>query len=60
MLKVLAQRVSQLWATDQKLTRLIMSETNLAIFEAYLDGFIEHILTYDEYWVHHFELESKQ
>ena len=52
--------VPQLLIPDQKLTRLIMSEVNLARFEADPDCFVEHFLTQDECWVHHFELETKR
>ena len=44
---------------DQKLTRLVMSEANLARFEAEPDRFVERFLTQDECWVHHFEPETK-
>ena len=45
---------------DQKLTRLIMSEANLARFEADPDCFVKRFLTQDECWVHHFEPETKR
>ena len=45
--------------TRPKLTKLV-SETNLAMFEADPDGFIERFLTQDECWVHHFKPETKR
>ena len=48
----------RLLTSDQKLTRLVMSETNLAMFEAHPQGFVERFLIQDEYWVHHFEPET--
>ena len=60
MSKVLARWVPWLLTPDQKLTRLIMSEANLARFEADPDRFVEHFLTQNECWVHHFELETKR
>ena len=44
---------------DQKLTRLVMSEANLARFEAGPKYFVELFLTKDECWVHRFEPETK-
>ena len=55
-LKVSARWVPRLLTPDQKLTRLVMSEANLARFEADPDRF----LTQDECWVHHFEPETKR
>ena len=46
--------------TDQKLTRLVMSEANLARFESDPDRFVERFLTQDECWLHHFEPETKR
>ena len=37
-----------------------MSEVSLARFEADPDCFVEHFLTQDECWVHHFEPETKR
>ena len=45
---------------DQKLIRLVMSETNLARFETDPDCFSERFLTQDECWIHHFEPETKK
>ena len=42
MSKVSAQWVPQLLTPDQKLTRLVMSEANLARFEVDPDRFVEH------------------
>ena len=60
MSKVSAQWVPWLLTPDQKLTRLVMSEANLARFEADPDRFVERFLTQDECWVHHFEPETKR
>ena len=60
MSKVTARWVLRLLTRDQKLTRLIMSEANMARFEADTDCFVERFLTQDECWVHHFEPESKR
>ena len=60
MSKVLAQWVPWLFTPDQKLTRFVMSEANLARFEADLDRFVELFLTQGECWVHHFEPETKR
>ena len=60
MSKVLAQWVPQLLTSDQKLTRLIMSEVNLARIEADQDHFVKRFLTQDKRWVHHFEPETKR
>ena len=45
MSKVSARWVPQLLKPDQKLTRLVISEVNLAMFEADPDGFVERFLT---------------
>ena len=60
MSKVLARWVPRLLTPDQKLTRLVMSEANLARFEADPDRFVECFLTQDECWVHHFEPGTKR
>ena len=60
MSKVLAQWVLRLLTPDQKLTRLVMSEANLARFEADSHRFVERFFTQDECWVHHFEPETKR
>ena len=60
MSKVLAQWVPRLLTPDQKLTRLVMSETNLVRFEADPDRFVKRFLTQDECWVHHFDSDTKK
>uniref|UniRef100_A0A3Q0T9I4 Mos1 transposase HTH domain-containing protein n=1 Tax=Amphilophus citrinellus TaxID=61819 RepID=A0A3Q0T9I4_AMPCI len=60
MLKVSARWVPRLLMPDQKRTRLVMSQVNLAIFEPNPAGFLERFLTRDECWVHHFEPETKR
>ena len=60
MSKVSARWVPRLLTPDQKLTRLVMSEANLARFEVDPDRFVERFLTQDECWVHHFEPETKR
>lgn len=58
-------KVSVLWVpriltSDQKHTRLVMSQENLAPFEADPASFLERFLTQDECWVQHFETETKR
>ena len=53
MSKASARWVPRLLTPDQKLTRLVMSETNLARLEADPDRFVKRFLTQDECWVHH-------
>ena len=60
MSKVLARWVPRLLTPDQKLTRLVMSDTNLVRLEADPDRFVERFLTQDECWAHHFEPETKR
>ena len=61
MSKVSTRWVLRLLTPDQKLTRLIMSEANLARFEAAdPDRFVERFLTQDKCWVHHFQPETKR
>ena len=60
MSKVSARWVPRLLTPDQKLTRLVMSEANLARFAADPDRFVERFLTQDKCWVHHFEPETKR
>ena len=52
--KVSARDMQWLLMPDHKHTRLVMSQVNLALFEADLAD-LEHFLTQDECWVHHFE-----
>ena len=58
--KVSAQWVPWLLTPDQKLTTLVMSKANLVRFEADPDHFVEHFLTQDECWIHHFQPETKR
>ena len=44
---------------DQKLTTVVMSEANLAMFEADSNGFVERFLIQDEHWVNQPETETK-
>ena len=60
MSEVSAQWVSLLLTPDQKFTRLVMSEADLARFEADPDRYVKLFLTQDEYWVHHAEPETKR
>ena len=60
MSKVLARWVPRLLTPDQKLTRLVMSEANLARFEADPDRIVKRFLTKDKCWDHHFEPETKR
>ena len=59
MSKVSARWVPRLLTPDQKLTRLVMSETNLARFEADPDCFVERFFTQDECWVHPLNQRAK-
>ena len=52
--------VPRLLTPDRKLTRLTLSQANLAIFEADQASFLDSFLTQDEYWVHHFDQETKR
>ena len=45
---------------DQKFTRLVISEANLAIFESDPHDFVERFLTEDECCVDHFKPETKR
>lgn len=60
MSKVSARWVPRLLTPDQKLTRLSLSQANLAIFEADQDGFLDRFVTQDVCWVHHFEPETRR
>ncbi|XP_030588657.1 histone-lysine N-methyltransferase SETMAR-like [Archocentrus centrarchus] len=60
MSKISARWVPRLLTPDQKRTRLVTSQANLALFEANPDDFLERFLTQDECWVHHFEPETMQ
>ena len=60
MSKVSARWVPRILTPDQKFTRPVMSEANLARFEADPDRFDERFLTQDKSWVHHFEPETKR
>lgn len=53
-------RVLCLLMPDQKHTRLVMPQENLALFEAGPASFFERFLPQDECWVHHFDPEIKQ
>ena len=69
MLNVYSRWVPQLWTTDQKLPRFVMSEGNWAMFEADSDHLVEsfhfveiqfRVSTQDECWIYHFEPETKR
>uniref|UniRef100_A0A3Q0RHJ7 Mos1 transposase HTH domain-containing protein n=1 Tax=Amphilophus citrinellus TaxID=61819 RepID=A0A3Q0RHJ7_AMPCI len=60
MSKVSARWVPRHLTPDQKRTRLVTSQVNLALFEANPDGFLERFLAQDECWVHHYEPETKR
>ena len=60
MSKVSTRWVPRLLTPDQKLTRLVMSEANLARFEADPDRVFARFLTQGECWVHRFEPETKR
>ena len=52
MSQISIRRVPRLFTPDQKLTRLILSQANLAIFEADQARFPDRFLTHNECWVH--------
>ena len=61
MSKVSERWMPQLLTPDQKLTRLTMLQANLAFFFlADQASILDHFLTQDECWVHHFEPETKR
>ncbi|XP_076044679.1 histone-lysine N-methyltransferase SETMAR-like [Oratosquilla oratoria] len=60
MSKVSAHWVSRLLTSDQKHTRMVVPQANLAHFETDPVSFRERFLTQDECWVHHFEPETKR
>ena len=45
---------------DQTHLRLVISQANLELYEADPASFLKRFLTKDEFWVHHFELETKR
>ncbi|XP_029636973.1 uncharacterized protein LOC115212274 [Octopus sinensis] len=59
IMKISTQWVPCLLPPDQKCTRLVTSQENLTLFEAEPSGFLEHFLTQDECWLHHFEPETE-
>ncbi|XP_014782743.1 uncharacterized protein LOC106878136 [Octopus bimaculoides] len=60
MSKVSTQWMPQPLTPDQKHTRLVMLQVNLALFEANPVGFLDLFLTQDECGDHHFEPETKR
>ena len=60
MSKVFARWVPRLRTPDHKLTRMVMSQTNFAHFEADPASSLDRFLTQDECWVNHFEPETKR
>ena len=60
MSKVSVRWVQHLLTPDQKHTRPVMSQANLAVFDADPDSFRERFLTQDECWIHRFEAETKR
>ena len=59
MSKVSARWVPQMLTVDQKMTLLDISRYLLSCYEDDPGDFIKRIVTQDETWVHHFDLESK-
>ncbi|XP_076065286.1 protein GVQW3-like [Oratosquilla oratoria] len=59
MSKVSARWVPRLLTSDQKYTRLVMSEVNLTLFEVDPVSFLERFFAQDECWIYHFEPETK-
>ena len=60
MSKASARWIPWLLTPDQKLTRLVVSQANLAMCKTDPDGFVERFLTQDARWVHHFKPEAKR
>ncbi|XP_076037348.1 histone-lysine N-methyltransferase SETMAR-like [Oratosquilla oratoria] len=60
MSKVSARWVPRLFTPDQKRTRRTMSAENLELFEADPEDFMARFVTVDEFWVHHYQLETKE
>ena len=58
MSKVLARRVPRMLTDDQKRTRLDISRSLLSHHEDDPGNFIKRVVTQDEAWVHHFDLEA--
>ena len=59
MSNVYARWVPRILTPDQKHSRTIRSQANLAIFEANPDGFCKRFVTQHERCVYHFEKETK-
>ncbi|XP_076068328.1 histone-lysine N-methyltransferase SETMAR-like [Oratosquilla oratoria] len=60
MSKVSARWVPRLLTPDQKRTRRTMSAENLELFEADPENFMARFVTMDEFWVHHYQPETKE
>ena len=50
--------VPRLLTPEQKRIRMVISQANLALFEANSDGFCKRFVTQDESPVHHFEADD--
>ena len=60
MTKVSARWVPRLLTEKQKIERARSARSNLAIFNADPEGFLNRFVTMDETWVHHYEPETKE
>ena len=60
MWEVSARWMPRLLIPDQKPYQTVMSQANLAMFEADADGVVERFLTQDKCWVHHFKPDTKR
>lgn len=60
MSKLSARWVPRALTPEMKLSRLSISEKNLQRFRANQEVFLSRLITQDETWVHHFDVESKQ
>jgi histone-lysine N-methyltransferase SETMAR len=60
MKKLCARWVPRLLTTDQKRTRMKISEQCLERFNKTKTGFVCQFITMDETWIHHYTPESKQ
>ena len=60
MSKVSARWVPRMLTKDQKRSRLDISRYLLSHYEDDPEEFMDQVVTQDETWVHHFDLESKK
>jgi histone-lysine N-methyltransferase SETMAR len=58
--KLCARRVPRLLTSDQKRTRMKISEQCLERFNKNTNDFVRRFITMDETWIHRYTPESKQ